>query len=154
MDILSITSKRQVVCVLLVELPSLGQVLCDILKTLLSLYASLKTLLANLMFGIDLNGARFFFNAVREGDSIAFACDDENEINLWVMAMYRATGQSHKPTPPVTSDKNSAISKIQGGQQKIFCFNLISLFSIAQLRLQSLATLSYLIFSHNTRLHF
>lgn len=31
------------------------------------------------------------------------------------MAMYRATGQSHKPTPPVTiADKNSTISKIQG----------------------------------------
>lgn len=68
------------------------------------------------MFGIDLNGGRFFFNAVREGDSIAFACDDENECSLWVMAMYRATGQSHKPTPPITQDKNSAMSKIQGGK--------------------------------------
>ncbi|XP_011193955.1 calcium-dependent secretion activator isoform X3 [Zeugodacus cucurbitae] len=73
---------------------------------------------ANLMFGIDLNGGRFFFNAVREGDSIAFACEDENECSLWVMAMYRATGQSHKPTPPVTQDKNSAISKIQGDADK------------------------------------
>ena len=70
---------------------------------------------ANLMFGIDLDGGRFFFNAVREGDSILFACDDENECSLWVMAMYRATGQSHKPTPPITQDKNSAMSKIQGG---------------------------------------
>ncbi|XP_055922621.1 calcium-dependent secretion activator isoform X4 [Eupeodes corollae] len=73
---------------------------------------------ANLMFGIDLNGGRYFFNAVREGDSIAYACDDENECSLWVMAMYRATGQSHKPTPPVTQDKNSAISKIQGDADK------------------------------------
>ncbi|KPU74920.1 uncharacterized protein Dana_GF19004, isoform D [Drosophila ananassae] len=73
---------------------------------------------ANLMFGIDLNGGRFFFNAVREGDSISFACDDENECSLWVMAMYRATGQSHKPTPPVTQDKNSAMSKIQGDADK------------------------------------
>ncbi|XP_034474356.1 calcium-dependent secretion activator isoform X3 [Drosophila innubila] len=73
---------------------------------------------ANLMFGIDLNGGRFFFNAVREGDSIAFACDDENECSLWVMAMYRATGQSHKPTPPITQDKNSAMSKIQGDADK------------------------------------
>ncbi|XP_049316082.1 calcium-dependent secretion activator isoform X7 [Bactrocera dorsalis] len=73
---------------------------------------------ANLMFGIDLNGGRYFFNAVREGDSIVFACDDENECSLWVMAMYRATGQSHKPTPPVTQDKNSAISKIQGDADK------------------------------------
>lgn len=64
----------------------------------------------------DLEGGRFFFNAVREGDSILFASDDENECHLWVMAMYRATGQSHKPTPPITlQDKNSTISKIQGG---------------------------------------
>ncbi|GLV43173.1 Calcium-dependent secretion activator [Carabus blaptoides fortunei] len=70
---------------------------------------------ANLMVGMDLEGGRFFFNAVREGDSILFASDDENECHLWVMAMYRATGQSHKPTPPITlQDKNSTISKIQG----------------------------------------
>nr|CAD7428360.1 unnamed protein product [Timema monikensis] len=63
----------------------------------------------------DLEGGRFFFNAVREGDSILFASDDENECHLWVMAMYRATGQSHKPTPPITpAGKNSTISKIQG----------------------------------------
>ncbi|XP_055384036.1 calcium-dependent secretion activator isoform X3 [Condylostylus longicornis] len=73
---------------------------------------------ANLMFGIDLEGGRYFFNAVREGDSILFACDDENECSLWVMAMYRATGQSHKPTPPVTQDKNSTMSKIQGDADK------------------------------------
>lgn len=64
----------------------------------------------------DLEGGRYFFNAVREGDSILYASDDENECHLWVMAMYRATGQSHKPTPPLTlQDKNSTISKIQGG---------------------------------------
>lgn len=58
---------------------------------------------------------RFFFNAVREGDHIVYASDDENECHLWVMAMYRATGQSHKPTPPISvADKNSTISKIQG----------------------------------------
>ncbi|XP_049781313.1 calcium-dependent secretion activator-like [Schistocerca gregaria] len=70
---------------------------------------------ANLMVGMDLEGGRFFFNAVREGDSILYASDDENECHLWVMAMYRATGQSHKPTPPITpAGKNSTISKIQG----------------------------------------
>ncbi|KAJ8885538.1 hypothetical protein PR048_011736 [Dryococelus australis] len=63
----------------------------------------------------NLDGGRFFFNAVREGDSILYASDDENECHLWVMAMYRATGQSHKPTPPITpAGKNSTISKIQG----------------------------------------
>ncbi|KAF4533135.1 hypothetical protein B566_EDAN007946 [Ephemera danica] len=70
---------------------------------------------ANLMVGMDLEGGRFFFNAVREGDSILYACDDENESHMWVMAMYRATGQSHKPAPPITpAGKNSTISKIQG----------------------------------------
>ncbi|XP_011307053.1 calcium-dependent secretion activator [Fopius arisanus] len=70
---------------------------------------------ASLMVGTDLEGGRYFFNAVREGDNIVYASDDENECHLWVMAMYRATGQSHKPTPPVSvADKNSTISKIQG----------------------------------------
>lgn len=67
-----------------------------------------------------MEGGRYFFNAVKEGDSIIYASDDENECHLWVMAMYRATGQSHKPTPPVTlQDKNSTISKIQGGKRYI-----------------------------------
>ncbi|KAJ8980725.1 hypothetical protein NQ317_019220 [Molorchus minor] len=76
---------------------------------------------ANLMVGMgkNLEGGRYFFNAVKEGDSIIYASDDENECHLWVMAMYRATGQSHKPTPPLTlQDKNSTISKIQGDADK------------------------------------
>jgi calcium-dependent secretion activator len=73
---------------------------------------------AALMMGQDLEGGRYFFNAVREGDSILFASDDENECSLWVMALYRATGQSHKPTPPLTSGQNSSISKIQGDADK------------------------------------
>lgn len=68
---------------------------------------------------MDLEGGRYFFNAVRgDGDSILYASDDENECSLWVMAMYRATGQSLKPTPPLTQDKNSTISKIQGDADK------------------------------------
>ncbi|OXA42480.1 Calcium-dependent secretion activator [Folsomia candida] len=63
----------------------------------------------------DLEGGRYFFNAVKEGDSVLYACDDENESHLWVMAMYRATGQAHKPAPPLTpAAKNSTISKLQG----------------------------------------
>lgn len=74
---------------------------------------------ANLMVGMDLEGGRFFFNAVRgDGDSILYACDDENECSNWVMALYRATGQLLKPTPPLTHDKNSTISKIQGDADK------------------------------------
>lgn len=41
-----------------------------------------------------------FFNAVKEGDLVVFACDDEQDRVLWVQAMYRATGQSYKPVPP------------------------------------------------------
>lgn len=41
-----------------------------------------------------------FFNAVREGDLVVFACEDEQDRALWVQAMYRATGQSYKPAPP------------------------------------------------------
>lgn len=76
-----------------------------------------------MLFHEDLEGGRYFFNAVKEGDSILLACDDENECHLWVMAMYRATGQSHKPTPLVTpAGKNSTISKIQGGMSnKLHC---------------------------------
>ncbi|XP_015784018.1 calcium-dependent secretion activator 1 isoform X3 [Tetranychus urticae] len=62
----------------------------------------------------ELEGPKFFFNAVKEGDSVIFACEDENECHLWVMALYRATGQAHKPTPLVQSSKNSTISRLQG----------------------------------------
>uniref|UniRef100_A0A674PEQ6 Calcium dependent secretion activator 2 n=1 Tax=Takifugu rubripes TaxID=31033 RepID=A0A674PEQ6_TAKRU len=48
-----------------------------------------------------LKGGRVFFNAVREGDLVTFACDDEQDRMMWVQAMYRATGQSHKPVPPL-----------------------------------------------------
>ncbi|KAG5275244.1 hypothetical protein AALO_G00145210 [Alosa alosa] len=44
-----------------------------------------------------LDGGRTFFNAVKEGDTVIFASDDEQDRILWVQAMYRATGQSHKP---------------------------------------------------------
>jgi hypothetical protein len=45
-------------------------------------------------------GGKFFFNAVKEGDCVTFATDEENERQPWIQALYRATGQSHKPTPP------------------------------------------------------
>lgn len=69
----------------------------------------------------DLEGGRFFFNAVREGESILYATEDENESHQWVTALYRATGQAHKPTPPVMPQgKNSTFSKIQGGRQESY----------------------------------
>ncbi|VDL99763.1 unnamed protein product, partial [Schistocephalus solidus] len=48
-------------------------------------------------------GGTFFFNLVKEGDNMIFATDDENERQLWVQAIYRATGQTHKPVPPAKS---------------------------------------------------
>ncbi|XP_064633820.1 calcium-dependent secretion activator 1-like isoform X2 [Lineus longissimus] len=63
-------------------------------------------------------GGNCFFNTVKEGDSVMFATDDENDRQLWVQAIYRATGQSHKPIPPVqqTPNKisNTQISRMQG----------------------------------------
>ncbi|XP_062324787.1 calcium-dependent secretion activator 1 isoform X14 [Osmerus eperlanus] len=52
-----------------------------------------------------LDGGRSFFNAVKEGDTVVFASDDEQDRILWVQAMYRATGQSHKPVPPTQVQK-------------------------------------------------
>ncbi|KAJ8664953.1 hypothetical protein QAD02_006615 [Eretmocerus hayati] len=75
----------------------------------------IESVSANLMAGMDLQGGKYFFNAVRDGDNVVFASDDENECHLWVTAMYRATGQSHKPTPPVSvANKSSTLNKMQG----------------------------------------
>ncbi|XP_072408518.1 calcium-dependent secretion activator 2-like isoform X10 [Chiloscyllium punctatum] len=55
-----------------------------------------------------LDGGRAFFNAVKEGDTVVFASDDEQDRVLWVQAMYRATGQSYKPVPPSQVQKLNA----------------------------------------------
>ena len=34
----------------------------------------------------------------------------------WVMAFYRATGQAHKPAPPVNTGKNTSVTKSGSGQ--------------------------------------
>jgi hypothetical protein len=68
-----------------------------------------------------LEGGKFFFSTVREGDQVVFATDDESERALWVQAIYRATGQSHKPVPPVsqpTKSTNTQLSKVQGDTDK------------------------------------
>ncbi|XP_042648922.1 calcium-dependent secretion activator 2 isoform X18 [Tyto alba] len=52
-----------------------------------------------------LQGGRMFFNAVKEGDTVIFASDDEQDRILWVQAMYRATGQSYKPIPTSQAQK-------------------------------------------------
>uniref|UniRef100_A0A452HZ69 Calcium dependent secretion activator n=1 Tax=Gopherus agassizii TaxID=38772 RepID=A0A452HZ69_9SAUR len=64
-----------------------------------------------------LEGGRTFFNAVKEGDTVIFASDDEQDRILWVQAMYRATGQSHKPVPPTQVQKLNA----KGGNVPQMC---------------------------------
>ena len=68
-------------------------------------------------------GGRFFFNAVREGDAVAFASVEEADCHLWVQALYRATGQAHKPSPPTHTSqpqatRNSQISRMQGDTER------------------------------------
>ncbi|XP_072508981.1 calcium-dependent secretion activator 2 isoform X12 [Notamacropus eugenii] len=52
-----------------------------------------------------LQGGQMFFNAVKEGDTVIFASDDDQDRILWVQAMYRATGQSYKPIPATQTQK-------------------------------------------------
>ncbi|XP_043406208.1 calcium-dependent secretion activator 2 isoform X15 [Chelonia mydas] len=54
---------------------------------------------------IGLQGGQMFFNAVKEGDTVIFASDDDQDRILWVQAMYRATGQSYKPIPASQAQK-------------------------------------------------
>ena len=66
-----------------------------------------------------MEGGRFFFNVVKEGDQVVFAVDEDSERTLWVQAIYRATGQSHKPVCPTSQPNkisNTQISKMQGGE--------------------------------------
>jgi hypothetical protein len=67
---------------------------------------------------LGLEGGSFYFNTVREGEHVVFATSDEAERTLWVQAIYRATGQSFKPVPPVSQPmktNNIQLSKAQGG---------------------------------------
>ncbi|KAK6110790.1 hypothetical protein QQG55_41125 [Brugia pahangi] len=61
-------------------------------------------------------GGKYFFTAIKEGDELKFATDDENERHLWVQALYRATGQAYKPVPPKQS--SVVLSKAQGFADK------------------------------------
>ena len=71
-----------------------------------------------------MEGGKFFFNILKEGDQVVFATDDEAERTLWVQAICRATGQTHKPQPPVTQQQptkisNTQLSRMQGGNDNI-----------------------------------
>ncbi|CAH8504474.1 unnamed protein product [Schistosoma mattheei] len=68
---------------------------------------------------------RFFFKLVREGDTIIIASSAEVDRQNWIQALYRATGQTHKPTLPGASNVSAIISDqmkstvdIETGQNK------------------------------------
>ncbi|VDQ12726.1 unnamed protein product [Trichobilharzia regenti] len=68
-----------------------------------------------LLVDLASTGGKYFFNLVKEGDSVVFATDDENERQLWIQAIYRATGQTHKPVPPskdATGSNNTALQNV------------------------------------------
>lgn len=69
----------------------------------------------------DMEG-KYFFNIVKEGDQVFLASDDDNERTLWVQAIYRATGQSHKPvlaTMQPNRLSNTQLSRLQGGLSEL-----------------------------------
>uniref|UniRef100_A0A9J8ALH8 Calcium dependent secretion activator 2 n=1 Tax=Cyprinus carpio carpio TaxID=630221 RepID=A0A9J8ALH8_CYPCA len=70
-----------------------------------------------------LQGGRAFFSAVREGDLVVFASNDDQDRALWVQAMYRATGQSYKPVAPAQNQQNCR----GGNTQKDAPVSLLSL---------------------------
>ena len=80
-----------------------------------------------------MSDAKYFFKAVREGDIVTCATNEENERHGWVQALYRATGQSHKPVPPVTGKNKSAqgtAGSRQAGQSGTNEYSRVFLFFI------------------------
>ncbi|ELU11902.1 hypothetical protein CAPTEDRAFT_221270 [Capitella teleta] len=76
------------------------------------------------LFKRDFKMKFFFFNKIDhfvEGDQVVFATEDEAERTLWVQAIYRATGQAHKPVAPMSQQQqqqskisNTQLSRMQG----------------------------------------
>ena len=65
-------------------------------------------------------GGRFFFKAVKEGDQVLFATEEELERQVWVNKLYTATGQSHKPVAPNLTAVSvqphvNTLTRLQGG---------------------------------------
>ena len=73
-------------------------------------------------------GGRFFFKAVKEGDQVLFATEEELERQIWVNKLYTATGQSHKPVAPnlsavsVQPHVSNTLTRLQGGWSRYHCF--------------------------------
>uniref|UniRef100_A0AAR2J2I2 Calcium dependent secretion activator 2 n=1 Tax=Pygocentrus nattereri TaxID=42514 RepID=A0AAR2J2I2_PYGNA len=80
-----------------------------------------------------LQGGKAFFSAVKEGDLVVFATNDEPDRMLWVQAMYRATGQSYKPVPPVASSQIYGMAGVEELISAVPCsFDHASLFQTLQ----------------------
>nr|CAH8843558.1 unnamed protein product [Trichobilharzia regenti] len=71
------------------------------------------------------NTPRFFFKLVREGDTLIVASSAEIDRQNWIQALYRATGQTHKPTAPgavsstaLTNDQGKGTAEVETSQMK------------------------------------
>ncbi|KAF7246524.1 Calcium-dependent secretion activator 2 [Varanus komodoensis] len=91
-----------------------------------------------------LQGGHMFFNAVKEGDTVIFASDDEQDRILWVQAMYRATGQSYKPVPASQAQKSNSkgsnihtdVSHTQKAEGKVHIGFAVILYSVQNITLE------------------
>lgn len=69
-------------------------------------------------------GGKFFFKAVKEGDQVLFATEEELERQIWVNKLYTATGQSHKPVAPnlsavsVQPHLSNTLTRLQGDHDR------------------------------------
>uniref|UniRef100_A0A3B4E1I0 Calcium dependent secretion activator 2 n=1 Tax=Pygocentrus nattereri TaxID=42514 RepID=A0A3B4E1I0_PYGNA len=84
-----------------------------------------------------LQGGKAFFSAVKEGDLVVFATNDEPDRMLWVQAMYRATGQSYKPVPPAQNQHRCVLYGYDAGVEELISavpcsFDHASLFQTLQ----------------------
>lgn len=74
--------------------------------------------------GEEHKGGKFFFKAVKEGDQVLFATDEELERQIWVNKLYTATGQSHKPVAPnlsaisVQPHVSNTLTRLQGDHDR------------------------------------
>ncbi|RMX58014.1 hypothetical protein pdam_00020415, partial [Pocillopora damicornis] len=74
--------------------------------------------------GEEHKGGKFFFKAVKEGDQVLFATDEELERQIWVNKLYTATGQSHKPIAPnlsaisVQPHVSNTLTRLQGDHDR------------------------------------
>lgn len=88
------------------------------------------------IFSVDLvtNTSKFFFNLVKEGDNVLAATADENERQLWVQAIYRATGQTHKPILTVNQNNKAKPGTPRtfggGGKESYFIVTAFLLFPV------------------------